>query len=465
MKPLVEELRTDLTAYQAFLLFRRQHSVAFLESRPGYGDLGRFSILGINPWRTLRAWPDRCLLDGKLVDEDPFDLLARLLAENKVEPVPSLPIIGGCVGFIAYDAGFKLIGLSLPPRAAAAADSAKPLISFDFYDNFLVYDHFTDRKYAIGCGQLDDAASSNKRLRSMLRMPSLPVLGHPYDTEPVIPSEKEHIVNVEALREQIRQGEVYIANLTDQFTAQTAAPADTLFDRLRKINPAPFGAFVRQDALEILSASPERLLHIDHQRQVETRPIKGTRPRGRDEIEDLANSSELIASEKDRSELLMITDLERNDLSRICQPESVRVTELFKLESYPAVHHLVAVVTGKLRDGVSEVDALRLCFPGGSITGAPKAAAMRIIDDLEQQPRYLYTGCLGYFSFDGQADFNILIRTAVKCGASISYGSGGGITWESDPRPEYQEMLVKAQAFMTILKGDGESDAMGKRTG
>lgn len=461
MKPLVEELRTDLTAYQAFLLFRRQRSVAFLESRPGYGELGRYSILGINPWRTLRAWPDRCLLDGQLVDEDPFELLERLLTADKVEPVPSLPIIGGCVGFIAYDAGFGIVGLPLPPRAAAAADSQKPLISFDFYDNFLVFDHFTERKYAIGCGQLDNAASSIIRLRSMLRMPPLPVLGHPYESEPAIPSETEHIIKVEALREQIRQGEVYIANLTDQFTAQTAAPADTLFDRLRKINPAPFGAFVRQDALEILSASPERLLHIDHLRQVETRPIKGTRPRGKNEIEDLANISELIASEKDRSELLMITDLERNDLSRICTPESVRVTDLFKLESYPAVHHLVAVVTGKLRENISEVAALRYCFPGGSITGAPKTAAMKIIDELEQQPRYLYTGSLGYFSFDGQADFNILIRTAVKSGASISYGAGGGITWESDASQEYQEMLLKAKAFTTILKGDGDSDAMG----
>jgi branched-subunit amino acid aminotransferase/4-amino-4-deoxychorismate lyase len=284
-----------------------------------------------------------------------------------------------------------------------------------------------------------------------------------------LPDQDSYLARIEAIRELIRLGEVYIANLTHQLTASTAESAETLYARLRQLNPAPFSAFLRQGHVEILSASPERFIQIrpadirtsDQQirdqgpllpRTITTYPIKGTRPRGDDAVSDAQNALDLLASGKDRSELLMIVDLERNDLSRICLPDSIVVPELFRLETYPTVHHLVATVQGLLRGEISAVDALKACFPGGSITGAPKIAAMRIIDQLELQARYLYTGCLGYFSLDGQSDFNILIRSIIKQGQSVSYGSGGGITWESHAVDEYDEMLVKAKSFRQVMQ-------------
>jgi para-aminobenzoate synthetase component I len=469
------DIQTPLSAYDVFCLFSGDQRVAFLESLPGYGALGRYSILGCNPYLSLRGRPGECLLNGMPAGSEALTVLARLLEEEANEPIAGLPLSGGCIGYVAYDAGFPLVELPLPERARQAA-SNWPLIGFDFFDNYLVFNHASGSVTALACGRLKPAADSLADLAGRLAAAadhpvscaavSAEGSGSAPTLSPII-SETEYMARVEAIRTLIRQGEVYIANLTQQLSGTTNEPAAKLYDRLRRINPAPFAAFVRQDDLEILSASPERFMQIRididsklaevgdrHRRTVETRPIKGTRPRGGSPEEDAANASELLASEKDRSELLMIVDLERNDLSRICRPESVAVPELFRLEIFPGVFHLVATVQGVLRDEVGAVDAFKACFPGGSITGAPKVAAMQVIDRLEDQARDLYTGCLGYLSFDGQADFNILIRTMIRCGHQIRYGSGGGITWESDPQAEYQEMLVKAGSFLHIMGGE-----------
>jgi para-aminobenzoate synthetase component I len=489
VQPLTADIQTDLTAYEVFSLFSGAQRVAFLESRPGYGALSQYSILGVNPYLSLRGRPGECLLDGSPAGADALAILARLLAAEANESIAGLPLSGGCIGYLAYDAGFPLVELPLPERARQAAGDW-PLVGFDFFDNYLIFDHTNESVTALACGRLKPAAESladlagrlaaggstcgqmaeqaHEPCRSLRASCPVPILS------PII-AEAEYITRVEAIRTLIRQGEVYIANLTQQLSGTSGEPADWLYDRLRRINPAPFAAFVRQDNLEILSASPERFLRIRpgaepplaavagwRRRFVETRPIKGTRPRGRNPEEDEANARELLASEKDRSELLMIVDLERNDLSRICKPESVAVPELFRLETFPGVFHLVATVQGELRPEIDAVDALQACFPGGSITGAPKVAAMQVIDRLEDQARGLYTGCLGYLSFDGQADFSILIRTMIRCGNRIRYGSGGGITWESDPPSEYQEMLVKAGSFLHIMGrevADGDPDS------
>ncbi len=453
MQTLIEDWGSGLTADQVWAVLQGDSAIAFLDSRPGYGQLGRYSIFGLNPWQRLRVTPEGCWLDGHLVDEEPFALLERLLTEHRTTPIPGLPIHGGCIGTIAYDTGFVLNELPLPFRAAA---SGLPLMSFDFYDNFLVFDHDKDHVIAVACGQLAPAADSLRQLRDRLAegAPKPMPRGFPVVTLP-LPPEADYCAKVEAVREHIRRGDVYITNLTHTFTVQSEEPAHLLYSRLRRVNPAPFAAFVRQDQLEIVSASPERLLRVDADGRVVTRPIKGTRPRGRDAAEDLRNATELLDSGKDRSELLMITDLERNDLSKVCLPDSVRVDELFTLETYPTVLHLTAQVSGRLRPDISAVAALKACSPGGSITGAPKVAAMQIIDGLEDQARGLYTGCMGYFSCDGQADFSILIRTAVKQGSTITYGAGGGITWESDAAAEYREMLIKAESFRQIMEGEG----------
>jgi para-aminobenzoate synthetase component I len=465
MEPRVEEIATELSAYDAFRRFHDRPSVAFLESLPGYGDLGRHSILGLNPYATLRGWTDRCEVDERAVAEDPLAALDRLLRKYRTEPMDDLPLSGGAIGSIAYDFGHGLVEPPLPRRFPGSEDLRRPLVRFDFYDDFLVFDHGTGKVTALACGRLQPAEESLARLKEALDRP-VPRAADPTGQESgatVRPDihvrpEAAHMRKVERIREHIRQGDVYIVNLTDQLRARTTLAADVLYDRLRRINPAPFAAFVRQDDVEILSASPERLLRIGPREagglRIETRPIKGTRPRAKDPVADARYAQELQASEKDKSELLMIVDLERNDISRLCRPESVAVPELFRLEAFPSVFHLVATVTGILRDGVSVPDCLRTCFPGGSISGAPKRAAMAVIDRLEDETRGLYTGCLGYLSLDGRADLSLLIRTLVKQGDLVRYGSGGGITWESDAREEYAELLTKAGSFRKVLEGE-----------
>ena len=255
---------------------------------------------------------------------------------------------------------------------------------------------------------------------------------------------------VEKLRHYIEAGDVYIANMTQTFTAQSAKTSALIYEELRRINPAPFAARLEFDGISVLSSSPERFLQVVAG-TARTRPIKGTRPRGRTQAEDEKNRQALLSSEKDKSELLMIVDLERNDLSRVCQPHTIKVPELFSLEQYSTVFHLVGEVTGKLRPGISAADCLEHCFPGGSITGAPKRRAMEIIEELERGERGLYTGCIGYFSLNGNADFNIAIRTIVKQGEQLSIGVGGGITWESEAAEEYQETLDKAKALLQVI--------------
>ena len=255
------------------------------------------------------------------------------------------------------------------------------------------------------------------------------------------------------VRAYIKSGDVYITNLTQRFKCETNKSPYDVYRELRRINPAPFSAIMHFEGFSIVSSSPERFLSVRN-RIVETRPIKGTRPRGKNKAEDDLNRQELLDSEKDKSELIMIVDLERNDLSRVCRKNTLKVTELFKLEEYSTVFHLVSTVTGELKEGYSAIDCIRACFPGGSITGAPKVRSMEVIEELEPTRRNIYTGCLGYLGFDGNADFNIIIRTILMKDGSAYFGVGGGITWESEKHAEYEESLDKARALMSALKGD-----------
>ena len=255
---------------------------------------------------------------------------------------------------------------------------------------------------------------------------------------------------MEKVRQFIRSGDIYITNLTQRFCCETEKDPYEVYKNLRHINPAPFAAFMNVEDFSLVSSSPERFLEIRNN-IVQTRPIKGTRPRGKNEEEDLKNRQELIDSEKDKAELLMIVDLERNDLSKVCKPYSVKVTELFKLEEYSTVFHLVSTVVGELKDEYTAVDCIKACFPGGSITGAPKVRSMEIIEELEPTRRNIYTGCIGYLGFDGNADLNIVIRTILMKDGKAYLGVGGGITWESNKEEEYDETLDKAKALMRVL--------------
>ncbi len=325
-----------------------------------------------------------------------------------------------------------------------------PTLYFNFYDNIILFDHHHSKVYVTelermigGVSQIDSIINTIKNGKA--------VHYNDFEKKPLkytSPFSKETYMDaVESMRRYIKAGDIYIANMTHTYHTTSDRSGYDIYKVLRKLNTAPFSAYLPLDGFEILSTSPERFLKVEKGR-VETRPIKGTRPRGSTPEEDEAMKIELEQSEKDKSELLMIVDLERNDLSKVCRPYTVKVTELFNIESYATVHHLVSTVVGELRKDQSAVDLIKACFPGGSITGTPKIRAMEIIEELEANRRNLYTGCIGYFGFDGACDFNIVIRTIVKQRDSLTIGVGGGITWESDPEAEYYETLDKARCSL-----------------
>jgi para-aminobenzoate synthetase component 1 len=256
------------------------------------------------------------------------------------------------------------------------------------------------------------------------------------------------------VKEYIAAGDVYQVNLSQRFEIQTTDEPYAIYERLRQFSPAPFGAYLDAGNFQILSSSPELLLRVDEHGRALTRPIKGTRPRGNTPAEDRRLAAELFASEKDQAELLMIVDLERNDLGRVCRYGSIQVQERHRIETHPTVFHLVATVVGQLRENTDVFDCLRSMLPGGSITGAPKIRAMQLIDELEPCRRHVYTGSLGYLGFDGTCDLNVAIRTILCRAGRASYHVGGGIVADSDSETEYQETLAKGRAMRAALMGE-----------
>ncbi len=390
---------------------------------------------------------------------------------------PVLPFTGGAVGFFGYELCTQLEKL---PRNRPDDLPAIPDCEFAFYDAIIAHEHATARTWLVANPvATTPAAALLDRLRSTLCPPPPPPAAAPptAQTTPT-PNPVCHLIGdkpglvpaaaplppaanfdfptyaaaIARIKAYIASGDVYQVNLTQRF--ETALPCEpyALYQRLRARSPAPFASYFSFRPVQIVSSSPERFLTF-HGRRVETRPIKGTRPRSSDPVVDARLAAELLASEKDRAELLMIVDLERNDLGRVCEFGSIQVEKLWQLESHPTVHHLVATVSGTLRPDVDVVDCLRASFPGGSITGAPKIRSMEIIDELEPHRRHIYTGAIGYIGFDGNADLNIAIRTITCVNGRAFYHVGGGIVWDSDPAAEYQETLDKGRAMHSALTG------------
>jgi para-aminobenzoate synthetase component 1 len=261
---------------------------------------------------------------------------------------------------------------------------------------------------------------------------------------------KAYCKAIQEAQRYIAEGDIYQVNLSQRFKCSTSATPWDLYMRLRSASPAPFAGFFNAGDHQLLSSSPERFLRISGS-TVETRPIKGTRPRGATTAEDQKLRQELLASAKDRAELIMIVDLERNDLGRVCRYGSIHPEELLRLEEHPVVHHLVSTIKGELAEGHDHIDCLRACFPGGSITGAPKIRAMEIIEELEPCRRKMYTGSMGYLGFNNETDLNILIRTMLHVNGTYYFNVGGGIVADSDPEMEYEETLHKGKGIMQAL--------------
>jgi para-aminobenzoate synthetase component 1 len=357
------------------------------------------------------------------------------------------PFQGGIAGYVSYDWGAELERVARPAPDRFTPQVADVLLAL--YDWVIAWDHLEDKAWLIGASARTAWAQERLRAASPAVRDDPAPVGHAPESNF---SRAEYEAGVSRIREYIAAGDVYQVNLAQRFHAPFRGSPLALYRRLRARNPAPFGAYLDFAGTIVTSISPERFLRFDPQtRLVEARPIKGTRPRDATPARDSALARELLESEKDRAENVMIVDLLRNDLGKVCRAGSVTVPKLFALESHPTVHHLVSTVTGVLADDRDAFDLLRAAFPGGSVTGAPKIRAMQIIAELERSPRGVYCGAVGYVSATGAMDFNIPIRTIVLRDGMATFHAGAGIVWDSEPAAEYQETLAKARTMMEAL--------------
>jgi para-aminobenzoate synthetase component 1 len=417
----------------------------------------------------------------------PGDALSAARALLPMPPVPPVsglpPFQGGLAGYIGYDWGAVLE--RLPPTRHD--DLAIPDVMLGLYDWVIAWDHRIGTAWLISTGLPESGPARPSRARARMDMvrerlggrrgggearklggktmapssaaaPSYPVEGIDGSREIGLRSTFTHRGYIDAVgrvRDYIVAGDIFQANLSQRFQSGLPQEPFELYRRLRRRNPAPFAAFLDFGELAVLSASPERFLRLDEERRlIETRPIKGTRPRGLGPMHDAALGRALAESAKDRAENVMIVDLLRNDLSRVCRPGTVRVPELFALEHHPTVHHLVSTVVGELEPDADAVDLIRAAFPGGSITGAPKVRAMEIIAELEPTQRGVYCGSIGYISTTGAMDTSIVIRTYLALRGEVYFQAGGGIVADSDPELEYRETLDKARGLIeTLVEG------------
>jgi len=466
--PLIEEIDTRLSPPDAFELFRNEPFSFFLDSGMDTHKLGRYSFIGSDPFLVLSTrGSEICLTQGAEKSHligNPFDALNHFLEVYRLDSCSSpVPFIGGAVGYFSYDLCHFIERLP----STAVDDLKLPECYLGFYDLVLAFDNLQGKAYVISTGfpELRETERMNRASQRLNEMKDkladvsnssteAPFAPTPFPTEQVTLkggfTHQEYVDAVEKARQYIIAGDIFEVNISQRFEAELSITPYELYKRLRQINPAPFACYLGFDEVTVVSASPERFIRTRGD-WIETRPVKGTRPRGKTPEEDEALANELLSSVKDRAENIMIVDLERNDLGRVCSYGSVKVTELTILEVFPTVFHLTSTVVGRLREDKNCIDLLKATFPGGSITGAPKVRAMEIIDELEPTKRSIYTGNIGYLSFNGDIDLNIAIRTFLVKGSKAYFQVGGAVVYDSDPEAEYQETLDKGKALVAAL--------------
>jgi para-aminobenzoate synthetase component 1 len=467
--PLVEEVLTPLTTPEAFALFKDRRFSFFLDSGMYVEELSRYSFMGSDPFLVLSSRGEEITLWHQGREEvtrgNPFDILGELLSTYEMEPHPSsIPLVGGAVGYFSYDLCHFIERLP----STTIDDLQLPECYFAFYDCILAFDHLEDKVYIASSGfpEMEDNRRKRRAEQRLYEMrenlsamqPPLSTNFLPHRNDDAVQesslrsnfTHQQYLSAVETAREYIAAGDIFQVNLSQRFETDLTVPPYQLYRYLRHINPVPFAAYLNFDEVTIISASPERFLRVRGD-WVETRPMKGTRPRGSTEAEDEALGRELTNSTKDRAENVMIVDLERNDLGRVCRFGTVKVSALWTLEKYATVFQLTSTVEGRLCQDKTRIDLLKACFPGGSITGAPKVRSMKIIDELEPTRRSVYTGAIGYLSFSGEMDLSMVIRTILAKKGKMYFQVGGGIVYDSEPEAEYQETLDKARALLQAL--------------
>ena len=435
-----------------------------LDSGPGYGSFGRFSFFGCEPFLTVSARGASVRTVGEhrrqLMNGNPVEILSRLIREQTppVEAPAShashLPFrTGAAIGFLSYE-----LGRFMEPFARRSKEEpGLPDLQFFFFDALLAHDHGMNRTWAI----VHNRRQAEMRLQSTLDRIQQAGLEGSGSCSAQQPSPEawtssltyqDYSAAVRRAQRYIADGEIYQVNLSQQLWCRCPMTAPQLYQELRRTGPSPFGAYLQGRHWAVLSLSPERFLRYwPRQRRIQTRPIKGTRPRGISPEEDQELRQALLQSPKDAAEHVMIVDLERNDLGRLARYGTVRVSDFRRLETFPTVHHLTSTVEARLRPNCRLEDLVQATFPGGSITGTPKVRAMQVIDELEPRPRSVYTGSIGYLAFDGNLDLNIAIRTLILRDGWARYSTGGAIVADSRADDEYLETLHKARPFLRAL--------------
>ncbi len=438
--------------------FAMHDGAIFLDSAKLMDGCGRYSFIAIDPFLKLRSKDGAVYIDNVEQVGDPFVILKSLLQQYQLQTLPNRPPFqGGAAGFLSYELLQHIEKIPLADDRVLFSN-----IQMGFYDLVIAFDieKKTAGIFSSGFPRIENRESYaiarlHWLMQEMQEITDLSPLSTVVCADDEIQADFSRVSYVEAInrvKEYILAGDIFEANLTQRFYGelpQNLQPFD-LYRRLRHWSSAPFSAYLHFGDEVIASASPERFLQL-REKHVETRPIKGTRPRGRDAIEDTAYMLDLQQSEKDHAENVMIVDLLRNDLSRVCEATSVQVPQLCGLESYTTVHHLVSVVKGKLKNQYDAIDLLQATFPGGSITGAPKVRSMEIISELEPIQRGPYCGSVGYIGFNGDMDTSITIRTLVMKDKHFSFQAGGAIVLDSDAEEEYLETLTKAKALRLAL--------------
>jgi anthranilate synthase component 1 len=467
--PVCKEIVADLlTPVSAFLKIGGHADYAFLlESVEGGEHLGRYSFLGKDPFLVLRAARDqRVTVEQAGVTTElaePFiGALRRLMADFKSPAVPGLPrFTGGAVGFLGYDATSWFEDVPLAP--GPGPDDDEPTAGFMMFDTVLAFDHVRHRILLISNARIrpDDDLEALYQFAcakiGFLERELQASLSEPIP-RPKAPLAVRSNLTRERFESAVRKGQDYIAAgdiyqvvLSQRFDVEVDADPFTVYRALRHVNPSPYMFYVRMGQRAIVGSSPEMLVRVENG-QVQTHPIAGTRPRGRDEADDVRMAEELKADAKERAEHVMLVDLGRNDVGRVSAYGTVRVPQFMGLERYSHVMHLVSVVEGTLADDCDRLDALVSCFPAGTVSGAPKIRAMEIVAQLEPDRRGLYAGAVGYLDFAGNLDFCIAIRTIVMSGTKASVQAGAGIVIDSNPAAEFDETCSKARALMSALE-------------
>ncbi|MBS0290462.1 MAG: aminodeoxychorismate synthase component I [Proteobacteria bacterium] len=456
--PLVKEI--DYVCPITVFAGLPQNNAILLDSACQENQQGQYSFIALDPFLIMTC-QTKVTLGDETFSADPFEVLADSLKKYPLERLNDLPPFqGGVAGMLGYELGTFLEDVPKSQRD----DLQFPELILGFYDLVIAWDHKQKRAFLFSSGYpLQNSSERESRAKARLawlehelsQISPLQPLSK-FAPCPIISTftQETYQAAVRRVIEYILAGDIFEANISQRFSSKLPGvlPFD-LYRLLRLKNPAPFAAFMQYKEWTIASTSPERFLKLSNH-SAQARPIKGTSPRCRDKLQDEKNAKALLASEKDRAENVMIVDLMRNDLSKVCLPGSVKVSQLCGLESFATVHHLVSVIEGQLKQENNAIDLIKATFPGGSITGAPKIRAMEIIAQIEPTVRGPYCGSMGYIGFNGDMDLSITIRTLLMNAQMLSFQTGGAITLGSDPCAEYEETLAKAKVISNILMGD-----------